>query len=155
MSCIVRCLAVVLGAHLEAAVKRTLAPFAGSDRLRISGPDILLPPKLALALSATLQELSTNAAKYGAFSLPSGKLQISWTVHETGLVRLAWTESEGPLVRQPTRWGFGTQMIGSIFSSEAGWSVKQDFDAKGLRCILQFHLQQQKPGQADLAAAAG
>jgi two-component sensor histidine kinase len=141
-----------VGAHLEAVVKRTLAPFAGSDRLRLSGPDLLLPPKLALAMAATLQELSTNAAKYGAFSRPSGKLQISWTVDETGLVRLTWIESEGPLVRQPTRKGFGTQMIGSIFKSQAGWSVKQDFDPKGLRCVLQFHLQE-KTEPADVTSA--
>ncbi len=143
-----------VGAHLDAVVRRTLAPFAGSDRLRISGPDILLPPRLALALSATLQELSTNAAKYGAFSLPSGKLQISWTVDETGLVRLVWTESDGPLVHPPTRKGFGTQMIGSIFRNEAGWAVKLDFDPAGLRCVLEFHLQQDKTGQADWTAAA-
>ena len=143
-----------VGAHLDAVVRRTLAPFAGSERLRINGPDILLPPRLALALSATLQELSTNAAKYGAFSLPSGKLQISWTVDESGLVRLVWTESDGPLVRPPTRKGFGTRMIGSIFRSEEGWAVKLDFDPGGLRCVLQFCLQQEKPGQADWTAAA-
>lgn len=143
-----------VGARLDAVVKRTLAPFAGSDRLQISGPDILLPPKLALALSATLQELATNAAKYGAFSLAPGKLKISWTVDAAGLVRLCWIESDGPLVRQPTRRGFGTQMIGSIFRSEAGWSVQQDFDPAGLRCILQFHLLEEKPDQADWAAAA-
>jgi two-component sensor histidine kinase len=141
------------GAHLDALVKRTLAPFAGSDRLRITGADILLPPKLALALSATLQELSTNAAKYGAFSVASGKLQISWTLDPTGLVRLSWIESDGPLVRPPTRKGFGTQMIGSIFRSEAEWSVQQDFDPAGLRCTLQFHLQE-KAEAADWAAAA-
>jgi two-component sensor histidine kinase len=143
-----------VGAHLDAVVKRTLAPFAGSDRLHIAGPDILLPPRLALALSATLQELSTNAAKYGAFSLPSGKLHISWTVDETGLVRLNWSESDGPPVRPPTRKGFGTQMIGSIFRSEAGWDVKLDFDPAGLSCVLQFYLQQEKPGPADWTAAA-
>ncbi len=142
-----------VGAHLEAVARCTLAPFAGSDRLRISGPDILLPPKLALAMSATLQELSTNAAKYGAFSVATGKLQISWTLDVAGLVRLSWVESDGPLVRQPTRRGFGTQMIGSIFRNEAGWSVQQDFDAKGLRCTLQFYLQE-KAEPTDWAAAA-
>ena len=142
------------GAHLKAIVKRTLAPFAGSDRLQISGPDILLRPKLALALAATLQELATNAAKYGAFTLASGKLQISWTVDAAGLVRLNWTESCGPPVRPPTRKGFGTQMIGSIFRSEPGWSVQQDFDPAGLRCTLQFYLLREKPDQADWAAAA-
>jgi two-component sensor histidine kinase len=141
-----------VGAHLDALVRRTLAPFAGSERLRISGPDILLPPKLALAMSATLQELSTNAAKYGAFSVASGRLQISWSVDPAGLVRLSWIESDGPPVRPPTRKGFGTQMIGSIFRSEAGWSVQQEFDPAGLRCTLQFHLQE-KAEQADWAAA--
>jgi len=142
-----------VGAHLDAVAKRTLAPFAGPDRLRISGPDILLPPKLALAISATLQELSTNAAKYGAFSVATGKLQISWTLDAAGLVRFDWVESDGPPVRQPTRRGFGTQMIGSIFRSEAGWSVQQEFDAKGLRCTLQFYLRE-KTEPADLTAAA-
>jgi two-component sensor histidine kinase len=142
-----------VGAHLQALVKRTLAPFAGSERLRISGPDILLPPKLALAIAATLQELSTNAAKYGAFSVASGKLQISWSIDGAGLVRLLWSESDGPPVRPPTRKGFGTQMIGSIFRSESGWSVQQDFDPAGLRCVLQFYLQE-KPDHAEWAAAA-
>jgi two-component sensor histidine kinase len=141
-----------VGAHLDAVVKRTLAPFAGSDRLRISGPDILLPPKLALALSATLQELSTNAAKYGAFSVASGRLQISWAVDASGPVRLNWIESDGPQVSPPTRRGFGTKMIGSIFGGEAGWSVSQEFDPAGLRCTLQFHLQEKTA--PDWAAAA-
>ncbi|MBR0778146.1 sensor histidine kinase [Bradyrhizobium diazoefficiens] len=127
-----------VGVSLEAVVKRTLAPYAGPDRLDIKGPDILLPPKLTLAISAALQELSTNAAKYGAFSVPSGKLQISWTLDETGLVRLCWAEREGPLVRKPTRRGFGTKMITGMFAGEAGWSVNLEFNPAGLRCVMQF-----------------
>ncbi len=127
-----------MGARLDAVVEQTLAPFAGSERVKISGPDIMLAPKVALAITAAIQELSTNAAKYGAFSAPSGKLSVAWTVKETGLVDLAWTEMEGPLVRSPTRRGFGTKMIASIFNTEAGWSMKLDFDPGGLRCIMQF-----------------
>ena len=127
-----------VGVSLEAIVKRTLAPFAGPERLKIDGPDILLPPKLTLAISAALQELSTNAAKYGAFSVPSGKLQITWTVDEAGLVRLSWMEKEGPPVRIPTRRGFGTKMITGMFAGEAGWSVNLDFNPGGLRCVMQF-----------------
>lgn len=133
-----------VGASLDAVVRRTLAPFAGSDRLQIGGPDVLLPPKLALAVSAALQELSTNAAKYGAFSTPSGKLHISWTVDANAFVRLSWIETEGPLVPKPTRKGFGTQMIAAIFGGEAGSSVKLDFEPGGLRCVLQFGFQQKQ-----------
>lgn len=144
-----------VGASLEAVVKRTLAPFAGTDRLDIDGPSILLPPKRALAVSAALQELSTNAAKYGAFSLPSGKVRVSWTVDPAGLVRLSWTERDGPAVRPPTRSGFGTRMIAGVFQGEAGASVKLEFDSGGLRCSLQFALQENESAAADLTAAAG
>ena len=86
-----------VGVSVVSIVRQTLAPYAGPERLEIDGPDLLLPPKLTLAISAALQELSTNAAKYGAFSVPSGKLHIFWTVDETGLIRLSWTERDGPL----------------------------------------------------------
>ncbi|MFN5571195.1 MAG: sensor histidine kinase [Bradyrhizobium sp.] len=127
-----------VGADVRAIVERTLAPYAGPDRLTISGPSLLLPPKLTLALSATIQELSTNAAKYGAFSTPSGKLEIAWTGQESGIVRLIWIERDGPLVRKPTRRGFGTKMITRMFGAETGWSVNLDFDPDGLRCTMQF-----------------
>jgi two-component sensor histidine kinase len=144
-----------VGASLEAVVKRTLAPFAGSDRLAISGPAIMLAPKTALAMSAVIQELSTNAAKYGAFSAPSGKLNVSWTIDERGRVHLTWTENEGPLVQKPTRRGFGTRMIASIFGNGAGWAVNLDFDPAGLRCSMQFHPQDEDRTAAKFVAAAG
>ncbi|CAL79872.1 putative Sensor histidine kinase; putative HWE histidine kinase family protein [Bradyrhizobium sp. ORS 278] len=139
-----------VGADVGAIVDRTLAPYAGPDRLTISGPSLLLPPKLALALSAAIQELSTNAAKYGAFSTPSGKLDIAWTGQESGIVRLIWVERDGPLVRKPTRRGFGTKMITGIFGSETGWSVTLDFDPGGLRCTMQFRIHDESESETRL-----
>jgi two-component sensor histidine kinase len=145
-----------VGASLEAVVKRTLAPFAGSERLEISGPDVMLAPKTALAMSAILQELATNAAKYGAFSAPSGKLKVCWTIGASGVVDLTWAEREGPPVKTPTRRGFGTRMIASAFGDGAGWSVKLDFDPLGLRCAMQFRPQDEDRGPTKpMAAAAG
>jgi two-component sensor histidine kinase len=127
-----------VGASLEAIVRRTLAPFAGSDRLEIAGPDVLLAPKAALALSAAIQELSTNAAKYGAFSTSSGKLNVRWRFDEARLVHLTWIERGGPHVSKPSRRGFGTKMITGMFGAEAGWSVKLDFAPTGLCCTMLF-----------------
>ncbi|WP_063683426.1 sensor histidine kinase [Bradyrhizobium stylosanthis] len=143
-----------VGVSLESIVRQTLAPYAGPERLDIDGPDLLLPPKVTLAISAALQELSTNAAKYGAFSVPSGKLQISWTVDETGLVRLSWTERDGPLVHKPTRRGFGTKMITGMFAGETGWSVNLDFNPGGLRCVMQFWSRDQVDGDLPLMEAS-
>ncbi|CCE07636.1 hypothetical protein BRAS3843_230037 [Bradyrhizobium sp. STM 3843] len=127
-----------VGASLQDIVRRTLAPYAGPERLSISGPSILLPPKLALALSAALQELSTNAAKYGALSIPSGKVDVIWSRAKSGTICLSWTESDGPAVSKPTRQGFGTRMIQTIFATEPAWTVKLDFEPAGLRCTMRF-----------------
>lgn len=143
-----------VGVSLASIVKQTLDPYAGPERLDIDGPDILLPPKLTLAISAALQELSTNAAKYGAFSVASGTLQVSWTVDETGLVRLSWTERGGPLVHRPTRRGFGTKMITGMFGGEAGWSVSLDFNPGGLRCLMQFWSREQADEAGSLMEAS-
>ncbi|CCE01860.1 sensor histidine kinase [Bradyrhizobium sp. STM 3809] len=139
-----------VGADVRAIVDRTLAPYAGPDRLTVRGPSLLLPPKLTLALSAAIQELSTNAAKYGAFSTPSGKLDIAWTGLDSGIVRLVWIERDGPLVRKPTRRGFGTRMITRMFGAETGWAVTLDFDPGGLRCTMQFGVQAEGAGEARL-----
>jgi two-component sensor histidine kinase len=133
------------GASLQAIVERTLAPFAGPERLDVDGPPLLLAPKVALALSAAVQELSTNAAKYGALSAPSGKVKVSWWVQENGFVRLLWIEGGGPLVSKPSRQGFGTKMIGAIFGSEPNWAVTADYEPGGLRCTMHFRAESGDP----------
>ena len=127
-----------IGASLEAIVSQTLAPYAGSERLEVVGEHVMLSPKAALAISAAVQELSANAAKYGAFSIPSGKLRISWTTETGGRIRLAWLERDGPLVHKPTRRGFGTKMIAGVFASETSLSVDLIFDPAGLHCVMFF-----------------
>jgi two-component sensor histidine kinase len=144
-----------VGAGLTAIVRQTLAPFAGPDRIKITGINLMLPAKVALAMSAALQELSTNAAKYGAFSTSTGHLQISWTVDGAGLVRLDWIESGGPIVRPPTRKGFGTQMITGTFRGEPGWSVDLDYRPQGLHCTMHFSLRPRGGLDANISAAAG
>lgn len=127
-----------VGADLNAVVSRTLAPYAGADRVNMRGPPVLLVPKVALAITAAIQELSTNAAKYGAFSVASGMLTVSWANSEAGSVRLLWIEANGPPVQQPSRRGFGTKMIMSTFATEEGWSVDLAFEPGGLRCAMHF-----------------
>ena len=127
-----------VGANLDEVVRRTLAPYAGAERLDIRGPHVLLVPKVALAITAAIQELCTNAAKYGAFSVISGKLTVSWIVAEAGCVCLRWIETDGPPVQEPSRQGFGTKMIAGTFAAEEGWSVDLAFEPRGFRCTMHF-----------------
>jgi len=142
-----------VGANLDDIVRRTLAPYAGARRVDIRGPRVLLMPKVALAMAAAIQELSTNAAKYGAFSAASGKLIVSWTIEDGGFVRLWWIEKDGPLVEKPSRQGFGTKMITGTFAAEAGWSVDLAFEPSGLRCTMRFRACGQDEGQQETSPA--
>src|SRR3546814_5617248 len=51
------------------------------DRISCSGPSVALEPQAALHLALVLHELGTNARKYGALSVPGGRLAVSWEVH--------------------------------------------------------------------------
>jgi two-component sensor histidine kinase/CheY-like chemotaxis protein len=87
----------------------------GQKRFSINGPDIQITSGTVIALAMTLNELSTNATKFGALSVPTGRIDIAWTVEEeTQQLRLTWTEIGGPPVAPPTRRSFGTRLIGSL-----------------------------------------
>jgi two-component sensor histidine kinase len=139
------------GADLGALVETTLAPYARSNRIRVGGPAVGLRPKFALAMAAAVQELTTNAAKYGSLSDARGALDVSWS-GEGETVRFDWIESGGPPVAAPTRRGFGTKLIQDLLANDTGWSVSLDYAPGGLRCRIV--MQQIAPDVAQTARAA-
>src|ERR1700678_3716412 len=87
----------------------------GGGRFSIDGPDIGISSGAVIALALTFNELCTNTTKFGALSMPAGRVAIAWTIDsETQRLRLTWTETGGPVVTAPTRRGFGTRMMGSL-----------------------------------------
>ena len=81
----------------------------------VCGPDIRITSGAVIALAMTFNELCTNTTKFGALSVPGGRIEITWTVDdETQRLRLAWTEKGGPPVKAPTRRSFGTRLMGSL-----------------------------------------
>jgi CheY-like chemotaxis protein len=92
-------------------------------------------PDVASALGLVLHELATNAAKYGALSLPDGGVSIRWTAEE-GHVRIRWTEHGGPPVSPPARRGFGTTLIESSLSHALGGEIALTYDPAGLRAEM-------------------
>jgi PAS domain S-box-containing protein len=124
------------GADLRAIVERTLAPFARDGRTSMSGPPVTLTPRFTLALAAAVQELSTNAAKYGALSVQTGCVDVAWSIENDGSILFTWAERDGPPVTKPTRRGFGTKLIQDMLASDAGWTVTLDYLPTGLRCTM-------------------
>jgi PAS domain S-box-containing protein len=101
--------------RMRALVTASLAHHVSDDRVHIEGEDIELGAKASLSLSLLLNELATNAVKYGAFANSDGRVKISWKVNATGvnpLLVLYWKESGGPKVAPTHTDGFGSKLIG-------------------------------------------
>ena len=130
------------GADLHEIVARAIEPFAenGSERFSIRGPELRLKPKGALALAMALQELATNAAKYGALSSSAGQVQIRWTL-ERGLMHFCWTERGGPPVAPPLRRGFGSRLIERTLAQDLNGEVAVSFEREGVVCAVAAPLQ--------------
>jgi PAS domain S-box-containing protein len=129
------------GASLHDVIRNEFQAYAGNDgaRLSVVGEDARLSPRAAQTLSLGLHELTTNAAKHGALSVPEGRVEIRSAVdgHE---LQLTWTESGGPEVRPPATQGFGSTILERSIAHELGGSVRLDFKRSGLRARLRIPL---------------
>lgn len=123
------------GADLATVVAEVLAPYP-RDRFEIGGPPLKLSPRLVLAMSLALHELATNAAKYGALSVQTGRIAIAWTVRPgtPDRVELRWRERGGPLVSPPKRRGFGSRLIEGVLAAELNGAVRLGFEPEGIVC---------------------
>jgi len=123
------------GAEMAAVVAQVLAPYQ-RQRFEIEGPQLRLPPRVALALTLALHELATNAAKYGALSVPSGRVAITWAVRPGDPPHLAlrWQEHGGPLVSPPAQTGFGSRLIERSLALELAGEVHVTYEPSGVVC---------------------
>jgi PAS domain S-box-containing protein len=118
--------------NIAAAELGGLAP----GQTRWSGPDVLLTPRGANAMSLALHELATNAVKFGSLSTEVGRVEVTWRRTEDGGLELQWLESHGPPVAVPTRRGFGATLLEKVTGRELGGSVRVDYRAEGVRAVL-------------------
>jgi two-component sensor histidine kinase len=102
----------------------------------IEGPPVELAPNDALSFGLAVHELATNAAKYGALSVPGGEIAVGWTMVDEHLAEITWRERGGPQVAQTRRRGFGTELIEKIVSHELRHPVTLDFAPEGVSCVM-------------------
>jgi two-component sensor histidine kinase/CHASE1-domain containing sensor protein len=134
------------GVGLADLVRLELAPYRGQGegRLVADGPEITVPPTVAVALGMALHELATNAAKYGALSAAGGRVLVSWRVRPDearSVLVLDWCEEGGPPVVPPAEQGFGTRLITQGLRRQLNGRVQLDFPPAGLRCRIEAPLE--------------
>ena len=129
-------------APIQSVVEGALTPhMSGAERFIIEGEHLALSAKQSLSMALTVHELATNAAKYGALSVPSGLVRISWStksVNDAGERQFifTWHESGGPTVSKPERTGFGSRLITRVLAADFEGEVRIDYPPEGVTCVL-------------------
>ena len=132
------------GSDIREAAISALEPYDdGSGRLRLSGPPVRLPPQVAMSLALMLNELATNAVKYGALSTAEGGVDLSWSAEpspeprQSSNLHLVWREHGGPPVDEPAGRGFGSKLIERGLASAIGGVATLTFAREGVICRVQ------------------
>jgi PAS domain S-box-containing protein len=129
------------GASLNELIRSQLSAFFASTDGPVSaqGPDVALKPEAAQNLGLALHELAANAAKYGALSVPEGRVHITWErLDGTGAnaLELDWREQQGPKVKTRRKRGFGSLVIERNLTRALDAEVNLNFDPAGLHCHI-------------------
>ena len=122
------------GAELADVISAAVEPFDSHElrRFVVQNTLIEIGPGAILPLTMSLNELCTNAVKYGALSNETGRVNITSTVDEaTQLFTLTWTETGGPTVQEPTRRSFGTRLLGGLATQLHG-EVRVRYEPAGV-----------------------
>ncbi|TGT49072.1 PAS domain-containing protein [Mesorhizobium sp. M4B.F.Ca.ET.169.01.1.1] len=130
------------GADLEKLVRATLSPYGGKEgqSLVVQGEPFQLNASAAATLGLVFFELASNAAKYGALATEKGRVEVSWRVDGSQMLSIAWKESGGPRVKEPSKTSFGTTFIQQSLEYELGGNVDLRFKRAGLECLLSIPL---------------
>jgi PAS domain S-box-containing protein len=122
------------GADLRSLVMDELSPYCpqGTPRADVHGPDLILKPHSAQLIAMVFHELATNAVKYGALSVPAGRVRVEWLHGANGKLVLRWTETNGPPVKPPTRQGFGSRVLDRAIAAQLKGKSRYEWRTEGL-----------------------
>ena len=113
--------------------RRLLRPYAadGEHRVEVTGDDELLEPRAVTPMSLAIHELATNAAKYGAFAVPGGRVTVRGE-RSSHRFTLHWCERGGPMVQEPQRTGFGSRLVDLTLRDQLSGDLTRTWRPEGL-----------------------
>ena len=133
-------------ARLRGLLENELRPYAEGAmdgdrdaRIALDGPAVDLPSEIAVPVGMAIHELTTNAAKYGALSTPTGRVAVLWEIlpgGRAGTLRLEWRESGGPPAAPPVRQGFGSRLLQRVLTTQVQAEVTTAYPREGFRLVM-------------------
>jgi PAS domain S-box-containing protein len=127
------------GASIGELVRSQLSAYfdGKASQVAIDGPDIALKPEAAQNLGLALHELAINAKKFGALSVPDGRVSIRWGRDGGGdAIEFSWLEQFGPKVSARRTRGFGSLVIERNLARSLDAEVDLEFEPDGVRCRI-------------------
>jgi len=124
------------GADLSTITAVETAAYQKPGQIRVVGPSVTLNAGAVQPLCLLIHELATNAVKYGALSVGDGRITVEWSALPDGALRFSWTESDGPVVTEPTVLGFGSTLVNEVATRQLGGEVDIAWPAEGVRVVL-------------------
>jgi len=128
---------------LDSLAQEVLMPVFGHEpsRIAVGGASVDVSTRVALNLTMTLNELAINALKYGAMSVETGRLSLTWALQPQSngtLLTLDWREQGGPSVSQPKREGLGSRLMKRCIERDLGGTFDLTFAPQGVFCRFSF-----------------
>lgn len=126
-------------AGIRKVVEASIGPFRDRevDPFFVDGLELECSSSASIAFGMALHELCTNAVKYGALSVPDGRIHLSWRLlHETDDFEMIWREEGGPLVQANPKAGFGSTVVTRVLAAQLGGRADLDFRRDGLVCTI-------------------
>jgi PAS domain S-box-containing protein len=123
---------------LHALLRTIVTPYdeeaSGATRVSVSGPDIEIAGSAVTSFALLLHEFATNAAKYGALSVPTGHIKVE-CVEEGPQFVVNWREQGGPPVDAQAgedTEGFGSLLARATVKGQLGGEILREWDPDGL-----------------------
>ena len=140
---------------LAELIAAELEPYAneGPGRLTLAGETVRLCSTQAVALGLAINELATNALKYGALSTPSGRLDVRWNLQGNHVI-LEWREADGPAVKAAAVENFGSRLLKRLIEGQLKGSLRREFGSSGVTCIVEFALFTERPASRPRGTAS-
>lgn len=133
---------------LQEVLERIFAPYAAREGAVVvePGASVVLAPRTIMSLCLVLHEMATNAAKYGALSVPEGHVRVSWLIEDgNSSLRLKWVETGGPRVTAPDTTGYGTTLIQSTTTYSLQGQLELEYPSEGFRAEIVIPLGSASP----------
>jgi len=122
------------GGRLAMLLEAELSPYrTAAGMIELHGPNVILDARAYSVMALVLHELATNAAKYGALSRAGGKLAVHWAIDAAYACDIHWRESAGPVIRPPSRRGFGSVLIERSIPFDLGGTSTVEYHPEGLQ----------------------